>query len=52
MIDERTIFLVFKEGYNIIEDLPHHLNMLLSNLETPLFCQLAIQYNKNNPIDK
>ena len=52
MIDERTIFLVFKEGYNIIEDLPHHLNMLLSNLETPLFCQLAIQYNKNNPIYK
>ena len=52
MNDERTIFLVFKEGINIIEDLPHNLNMLLSNLETPLFCQLAIQYNRNNSIYK
>ena len=26
--------------------------MLLSNLETPLFCQMAIQYNRNNPIYK
>ena len=52
MNDERTILLVFKEGINIIEDLPHNLSLLLSNLETPLFCQLAIQYNKNNPIYK
>ena len=50
MSDERTILLVFKEGINIVENLPHNLNLLLSNLETPLFCQLAIQYNKNNPI--
>ena len=52
MNDERTILLVFKDGINIVEDLPHNLSMLLSNLETPLFCQLAIQYNKNNPIYK
>ena len=52
MNDERIILLVFKEGINIIEDLPHNLSLLLSNLETPLFCQLAIQYNKNNPIYK
>ena len=52
MSDERTILLVFKEGINIVENLPHNLNLLLSNLETPLFCQLAIQYNKNNPIYK
>ena len=52
MSDERIILLVFKEGVNTFENLPHNLNMLLSNLETPLFCQMAIQYNKNNPIYK
>ena len=52
MNDERNILLVFKEGINFIEDLPQNLSRLLSNLETPLFSQLAFQYNKNNPLYK
>ena len=51
MNDERIILLIFKTGING-EDLPHNLNNLLSNLETPSFCQMAIQYNKNNDIYK
>jgi hypothetical protein len=52
MNDERNILLVFKDGINFIEDLPQTLSRLLSNLETPLFSQLAFQYNKNNPLYK
>ena len=52
MYDERNILLVFKDGINFIEDLPQNLSRLLSNLETPLFSQLAFQYNKNNPLYK
>ena len=52
MNDERNILLVFKDGINFIEDLPQNLSRLLSNLETPLFSQLAFQYNKNNPLYK
>ena len=52
MNDERNILLIFKEGINFIEDLPQNLSRLLSNLETPLFSQLAFQYNKNNPLYK
>ena len=52
MNDERNILLIFKDGINFIEDLPQNLSRLLSNLETPLFSQLAFQYNKNNPLYK
>ena len=52
MYDERNILLVFKDGINFIEDLPQNLSRLLSKLETPLFSQLAFQYNKNNPLYK
>ena len=52
MNDERNILLIFKDGINFIEDLPQNLSRLLSNLETPLFSQLAFQYNKNNPLSK
>ena len=52
MNDERNILLIFKEEINYTEDLPQNLSRLLSNLETPLFSQLAFQYHKNNPIYK
>ena len=48
-----SIFLlIFKEGINYTEDLPQNLSRLLSNLETPLFSQMALQYNKNNSLYK
>ena len=52
MNDERNILLIFKEGINYTEDLPQNLSRLLSNLETPLFSQMALQYNKNNSLYK
>ena len=52
MNDERNILLIFKEGINYTEDLPQNLSRLLSNLETPLFSQMALQYNKNNTLYK
>ena len=52
MNDERNILLIFKEEINYTEDLPQNLSRLLSNLETPLFSQLAFQYHKNNPLYK
>ena len=49
---EMIVAVKEEDSYQKSSDLPQNLNRLLSNLETPLFSQMALQYNKNNSLYK